>query len=254
MHGDQGVRNRDQQDGIKGNKMSDFRKLDYHVMPRDQGQIVENSFAVDGGYLYQKIHDKSDGIVTYSRAEILEDSETEFEPQNNKLPGFNSWETYGRFEANDDGNTESIDAYTMEEAIEQAIEIWQDGSWDGKCLIEVRVVQYGWGDEIEDADYVEVECGEDPTPPDCDDNKEHDWCSPYEVVGGLKENPGVWSKGGTTFVFKKVCSRCGCVKIETNYGAQRNPSQCDTVEYDTQDLSALVWVGKIDKPSDEWQE
>ena len=250
MHGDQGVRNRDQQDGMKGNKMSEFKNLEYQVMPVDQGQIVEISYAVDGGYLYQKIHDKSDGFVTYSRAEILEDLEVEFEPQNNKLPGCDEWETYGGFEANDDGNTESIDAETMEEAVEQAIEVWQDGSWDGKCLIEVRVVQYGWGDEIEDTAYVEVECGEDPESPDCVDGEEHDWCSPHEVVGGIKENPGVWSEGGTTLVFRTVCANCGCVKIETNYGSQRNPGQCDAVEYDTHDQEALAWVGKTDKPSE----
>lgn len=44
--------------------------------------------------------------------------------------------------------------------------------------------------------------------PDCTDPEGHDWQSPHAVVGGLKENPGVWSSGATLHV-TEVCTRCG---------------------------------------------
>ena len=36
----------------------------------------------------------------------------------------------------------------------------------------------------------------EPSAPDCHDRHEHNWRSPIEIVGGIKENPGVWSHGG----------------------------------------------------------
>jgi hypothetical protein len=146
----------------------------------------------------------------------------------------------------DDGASETIEADSMAEALEQAEENWQNGSWDGKCLISVRVAELDDdGEETGEVEWVDVECGDDPTPPDCSD-EEHDWCSPYEVVGGLDSNPGVWSRGGTTLVIKRVCRNCGCYKIETHYGSQRNPGQCDTVEYQDADEDSLEWVAGVD--------
>jgi hypothetical protein len=41
----------------------------------------------------------------------------------------------------------------------------------------------------------------------------HDWRTPHSVVGGLRENPGVWGVGaGVAEHF--VCSRCGAYKVE----------------------------------------
>ena len=60
---------------------------------------------------------------------------------------------------------------------------------------------------------------------------EHDWTALYEVEGGMKENPGVWSTGGTTYVHADHCSKCSLARKQTNYGSQRNPGQVDKVEY-----------------------
>ena len=52
-----------------------------------------------------------------------------------------------------------------------------------------------------------------PKAPKCPgpDNEggEHDWQSHYGIVGGLKENPGVWGHGGGVLV-REVCMHCGC--------------------------------------------
>jgi len=64
-------------------------------------------------------------------------------------------------------------------------------------------------------------CGDDPD--------DHDWTS--EGEGGLDENPGVWSTGGTSMVYHSHCRRCGLRRIEHSHGAQRNPGEGDSVEY-----------------------
>jgi hypothetical protein len=47
--------------------------------------------------------------------------------------------------------------------------------------------------------------------PACVDGEDHDWQSPIEIVGGIKENPGVWGHGGGVTI-QEVCLRCGCGK------------------------------------------
>lgn len=64
-------------------------------------------------------------------------------------------------------------------------------------------------------------CGNNPD--------DHDWTS--EGEGGCTENPGVWSVGGTTLVFRSHCSTCGLQRREVSLGSQRNPGDHDTVEY-----------------------
>lgn len=229
--------------------MSDFKNLDYHMMPVDGGQIVDISYAVDEDYLYQRSHDKSDNTISYSRASLDLEGETAFEPQNNQLPDIDGdWESYEtRFRVWDDGNSEIIEAEDMDAAKEKAEEMWQNGSWDGKCLIDVYIQEIDWdGNDVGDREEIEVECGEDPEEPECVED-EHEWESPHEVVGGLSENPGVWSLGGTTIRTVEVCKHCGWHKKETNYGAQRNPQQCDTIEYMEPDESSLAWVESLVK-------
>lgn len=59
---------------------------------------------------------------------------------------------------------------------------------------------------------------------------DHDWTS--EGEGGCDQNPGVWSTGGTSMVFKSHCRRCGLQRTETSTGSQRNPGEHDTVTYE----------------------
>jgi hypothetical protein len=84
---------------------------------------------------------------------------------------------------------------------------------DGALWIDIRVVCEETGEE----DSAEVVLDEDE--PDCEDGEEHDWQSPHEILGGLKENPGVWGKGGGV-IMTSVCMRCGCGR-HTDTWAQR---------------------------------
>ena len=130
-------------------------------------------------------------------------------------------------------------AASLADALELAQDWARDGSWDHRCEVDVFAVEldlaaYESGDKrqsyIGDLSWATVEVGEDPPEPECTED-EHDWQRPHEIVGGLRENPGVWSEGGTTMTFHSVCAHCGLHKHETHCGAQRNPGQLDTVEY-----------------------
>lgn len=82
----------------------------------------------------------------------------------------------------------------------------------------------------------ESDCGGDGScedwqaEPNCDGGSEHDWTA--EGCGGCTENPGVWSRGGTTYVYLRRCRLCGMGEHETHYGSQRNPHQCDERRYE----------------------
>ncbi len=61
-------------------------------------------------------------------------------------------------------------------------------------------------------DYTDVTLVVHPDVPPCSGEHDHDWQSPHEVLGGIKENPGVWGKGGGV-VCREVCSYCGRYRI-----------------------------------------
>lgn len=233
--------------------MSDFRKLDYATMPVDQGQIVNVSYAVDGDYLYRCNHDQSDNTTSYSRASLNLDGETEFESQNNQLPEIEGgWEDYvQRFKIWDDVINEIIESDDIDCAMDYAEEKWQDGLWDEKQLIELYVQEIDWDDKpIGDVLTKYIEVGEDPAPPECYEAEDHEWCAPFDLVGGLKENPGVWSLGGTTIHTITVCLHCGMYKKETHYGAQRDPGQLDKVEYTPGDDESHSFTKRVYKDLD----
>lgn len=67
--------------------------------------------------------------------------------------------------------------------------------------------------------------------PACVDGHDHEWSG--AGLGGCRENPGVWSKGGTTIVQRRACEHCGTVRTSTAFGSQRNPGQRDVVTYES---------------------
>lgn len=79
-----------------------------------------------------------------------------------------------------------------------------------------------WAVNVDDsADYAERTYQMDEDEPECEEGKEHDWQCPPDIVGGIKENPGVWGHGGG-IILKRCCMNCGCLQ-ETDTWAQ-NPS------------------------------
>lgn len=56
---------------------------------------------------------------------------------------------------------------------------------------------------------------------------QHKWTRPVEIVGGLQENPGWESLGGTKFTKREFCPKCNSIKKTIFYGSQRNHGEKD---------------------------
>jgi hypothetical protein len=85
----------------------------------------------------------------------------------------------------------------------------------------------------------------DPPEPKCLSGKEHDWCSPYDLVGGLKENPGVWGHGGGV-IEKDICRHCGAYRTVDTFA--QNPVTGEqgltSVTYGFPDDWSMVWIAE----------
>lgn len=108
-----------------------------------------------------------------------------------------------------DGNADiEIEAETSREAAQEYVD---GGDWnldDGTIWITVYTTEIDDGEEVGENQH---EIAIDPPEPDCEPGHDHDWQSPYDLVGGIKENPGVWGKGGGV-VMEEVCVVCGCAR------------------------------------------
>lgn len=140
----------------------------------------------------------------------------------------------------DDRNAD-IEYNYCDSLYEAAKEYVEDGDWGDRSKTD-WVTIYAWnrwklGDiVIDDHDSeksfsIPIEAEE----PECSEG-EHDWCAPYEVVGGIKENPGVWGHGGGVIIHE-ICRHCGCLRT-TDTWAQRHDDGTQglvSVEYDDGD-------------------
>lgn len=82
----------------------------------------------------------------------------------------------------------------------------------------------------------------EPDEPECSADA-HDWKTPHSVLGGIKENPGVWGNGGGV-IAREVCAHCGRYR-ETNTWAQRRDTGeqgLTEVKYEDADDSSLEWL------------
>jgi len=61
-------------------------------------------------------------------------------------------------------------------------------------------------------DSVRIKIALEPDEPECEDGEDHDWQSPIEIVGGIKENPGVYGHGGGVTI-TTVCMHCGAERV-----------------------------------------
>lgn len=141
------------------------------------------------------------------------------------------------------GYAETLDAEDMDEAVEMATTLCREGDW-GDCgegaSISVWVTEHDADGEETDRCHVTVEIEPDHeylignvtgfTDRSCGDSPDdHEWTS--EGEGGCRENPGVWSVGGTQMLFLSHCKVCGLHRREISVGSQYNPGEHDTVEY-----------------------
>lgn len=85
------------------------------------------------------------------------------------------------------------------------------------------------------------ECQSDA--PGTGDDYGHEWVSPFSLVGGIRDNPGVWSNGGTRYTFKRVCRCCGMYQTEVDPGCQRNPGEAlCTITLEDRDEASETWL------------
>lgn len=148
-----------------------------------------------------------------------------------------------------DGQAEkwkTVEADDLDAADDAARELageWaESGDWgDDGAIVVTRYEIFAPRNHVDDLASGVVETQIEPdhaallrragAPADCD----HEWASTVEVDGGCDENPGVFSRGGTTMVFSSHCARCGVRRVETRHGAQRDPGQSDSVKYTYED-------------------
>ncbi len=112
----------------------------------------------------------------------------------------------------DDGYAEM--EFEVECGADAAQEYVDGGDWGDDCdttsWVHVRV----WREGIDETGAVRVDAEShriaiEPIAPDCIDGHDHEWISPHSIVGGIKENPGVWGHGGGVIIHE-VCKYCGC--------------------------------------------
>jgi hypothetical protein len=63
----------------------------------------------------------------------------------------------------------------------------------------------------------------EPEEPECTEAA-HDWQSPHEILGGCKENPGVWGHGGGVII-REVCMHCGCERVTDTWAQDRETGE-----------------------------
>lgn len=115
-----------------------------------------------------------------------------------------------------DGHADiEIEAGSAQEAAQEYVDGGDWGERETTQWIDVYCTPTA-GDE-EDRELVTITL--DPVEPLCDGAEGHDWQSPYEIVGGLRENPGVSGSGGGVEIVE-VCIDCGCAR-STDAWAQR---------------------------------
>jgi hypothetical protein len=114
---------------------------------------------------------------------------------------------------------------SLKEALILARDHVEAGDWDLSC--GTVWVDYSIDGEIEEGVRMETAVLQQPEP-ECTED-EHDWQSPHAIVGGLKENPGVWGHGAG-LVINEVCVHCGCGKSTDTYATRPdNGTQGHTV-------------------------
>ena len=70
-----------------------------------------------------------------------------------------------------------------------------------------------------------------PPEPDCEEGQEHEWEAPWELLGGLKENPGVWGHGGGVINYE-VCLKCGCRRCTDTWHEVKPGTIVTKVDYE----------------------
>jgi len=150
-----------------------------------------------------------------------------------------------RYRVQDDGYSEDFEADDDDAAVAFAEEWLRSGDWDRSqtLFLKAEVIELD-----DDGEYGEtlghVRVTLLPEEPRCVSGS-HVWCSPYDLLGGLRENPGVFGHGGGVRI-KEICKHCGLCKLTDTWAT--NP--CDgtegheAVEYFPPGERELEWLAQ----------
>lgn len=149
----------------------------------------------------------------------------------------------GRYRVQDEACSEEFDAADDDAALAHAEQWLAEGDWgeqDKTIFLTASVFSMPDDERIGG-----VQVSLHPDPPKCSGSK-HVWCSPYELMGGLRENPGVSGKGGGVTI-KSVCSECGAYRfVDTWTTRPTDGSQGHTsVKYSPADEESLAWKEQL---------
>ena len=156
------------------------------------------------------------------------------------------------------GCTSTFFAESFDDAMEDAADYMSEGDWNADECGTQRIgytvfrLPEGHGAELGDYhqldyDFLQHECEsrgavhtQQPTEPECTEGG-HDFIATVETEGGLVENPGIFSSGGSV-VANEHCRHCGLRRSE-DYWDHRNDCMADgpTTKYempDEEDLEA----------------
>jgi hypothetical protein len=140
---------------------------------------------------------------------------------------------------------DEIEANSLADALEEAksnVDTANYNEIESTIWVKVRVRCEETGDE--DSATVAL----DPDPPS---SCEHDWQSPFEIFGGIEENPGVWGHDGGVII-REVCIHCGCGKTTDTWA--QNPENgiqgLTSVSYEPGKYTDEVEADRLDAHTD----
>jgi hypothetical protein len=83
-----------------------------------------------------------------------------------------------------------------------------------------------------------------PKSPPCE-GASHKWESPHSVLGGLRENPGVWGNGGGVII-RECCAHCGAFRETDTWATDPATGEqgLTSVAYADPTEESLRWVAR----------
>ncbi len=139
-----------------------------------------------------------------------------------------------------DGHGGQEDIRSTPSAIEDDLRAWIEvGEWgDGTETVRVHASWSCAEDGEEGTLTVTIEADE----PDCVEDHDHDWQSPYHLLGGLRENPGVWGHGGG-IIARECCAHCGAYRVTDTWAQDMETGTPGLqVSYQEADDESRAWL------------
>lgn len=134
----------------------------------------------------------------------------------------------------------TVTAEDRADALQQAVDNVDRDNYDAEGTIWIDVIVRNTLTGESDSETVQL----DEPEPECVEDA-HDWRSPYSVLGGMKENPGVWGNGGGV-ISKTVCAHCGMYRVTDTWAQRHDTGEqgLTSVSYEPADDESEAWVAR----------